>query len=158
MGAGRMRYLDASNSFEDEPASRADFTQASELMNRFKLLPIAVTLTLYSSSQFSDAKEQASGAAPACENAPSAVGSEIDALRRANCAFMTISELCAKQGDHRTEIMRRETTWEVTKFPPGSCRAWKAVIESSTGAILSVEEPHPSASSSTESNRPHGPV
>ncbi len=108
-------------------------------MNKFQAFLFSAAIVLSISPQSSNAEEPLhDDTAPKCENSQSAVITEIEALERAMCAFMLISELCAAQGEWRTEIFRHETTWEITRFPPGDCRAWKIVIQSSNGVILSM--------------------
>jgi hypothetical protein len=108
-------------------------------MNKFQSLLFSAAIVFFSCPQSGNAEEPLhDDTAPICENSQSAVVTEIEALERAMCAFMRISELCAAQGEWRTEILRHETAWEITRFPPGDCRAWKVVIQSSNGAILSM--------------------
>ena len=108
-------------------------------MNKFQALFFSAAVGLSSCPQSGNAEEPLrDDKTPRCESSQSAVVSEIEALERAMCAFMRISELCVAQGEWRTEILRHDTTWEITRFPPGDCRAWKVVVQSSNGAILSM--------------------
>ena len=75
----------------------------------------------------------------ALDCAPSPIDNADRARELATCAFRRISDYCAAGGQWREKISRYGDLWEVHSIPDADCRAWRAVLRASDGALVTME-------------------